>query len=29
MGANFESYLTNENNDLAYPTGPESLKFAN
>ena len=28
-GANFEPYLTNENNDLAYPTGPESLKFAN
>ena len=28
-GANFEPYLTNENNDLAYPSAPESLKFSN
>tara|TARA_X000000368_G_C23023880_1_gene709284 strand:- start:810 stop:1349 length:540 start_codon:yes stop_codon:yes gene_type:complete len=29
MGSNFKPYLTNENNDLAYPTPPESLKFSN
>jgi len=29
MGANFEPYLTNENNDLAYPEPPLAIKFAN
>lgn len=28
-GSNFESYLTNENNDLAYPEPPLAMKFAN
>ena len=28
-GSNFEPYLTNENNDLAYPEPPLAMKFAN
>ena len=28
-GSNFESYLTNDNNDLAYPEPPLAMKFTN